>query len=177
MDGGRVGVEGFGGLADRSTFLDQREDEGLLIRAKPLRSAERDAAARRCTRPATSRARTSDAASPPSPTARSSATAWPDGSATAIAARSGRPTDRQEREEQLGALGLALNAVAPWNSTHIQAALDQLTREGWGIDQADTARVSPLPFKHINSLGRHASDLPQAIAEGALRPLRNPNSE
>jgi Tn3 transposase DDE domain len=85
-----------------------------------------------------------------------------------------RTADRQEREEQLG---LALNAVAPWNSTYIQAALDQLTREGWGIDQADTARISPLLFKHINSLGRHASDLPQATAEGALRPLRNPNSE
>ena len=32
-------------------------------------------------------------------------------------------------------------------------------------------------FKHINFLGRYAFDLPQAIADGALRPLRNPNSE
>ena len=84
---------------------------------------------------------------------------------------------RQEQEEQLGALGLTLNAIALWNSIYIQAALDQLTREGWDIAQADIARVSPLTFKHINFLGRYAFDLPQAVAEGALRPLRNPNSE
>jgi TnpA family transposase len=88
-----------------------------------------------------------------------------------------RKAHRQEQEEQLGALGLTLNAIALWNSTYIQAALDQLTREGWGIDQADIARISPLLFKHINFLGRYAFDLPQAIAEGALRPLRNPSSE
>ena len=62
-------------------------------------------------------------------------------------------------------------------STYIQAALDQLTREGWDISQPDIARVSPLAFKHINFLGRYAFDLPKAVAEGALRPLRNPNSE
>ena len=77
-----------------------------------------------------------------------------------------RKAYRQEQEEQLGALGLT-----------IQAALDQLTHEGWDMSQADIARVSPLAFKHINFLGRYAFDLPQAIAEGALRPLRNPNSE
>lgn len=84
---------------------------------------------------------------------------------------------RQEQEEQLGALGLTLNAIALWNSTYIQAALDQLTREGWNISQSDVARISPLAFKHINFLGRYAFDLPEAVAEGALRPLRKPTSE
>jgi TnpA family transposase len=88
-----------------------------------------------------------------------------------------RKAHRHEQEEQLGALGLTLNAIALWNSTYIQAAIDQLTVEGWSIGDADVARVSPLLFKHINFLGRYAFDLPQAIAEGALRPLRNPNSE
>ena len=88
-----------------------------------------------------------------------------------------RKAYRQEQEEQLGALGLTLNAIALWNSTYIQAAIDQLAREGWDISEADIARVSPLLFKHINFLGRYAFDLPQAIAEGALRPLRNPSSE
>lgn len=100
-----------------------------------------------------STARKSDAGSSPNSTGKSSATAW------------------------LGARGLTLNAIALWNSIYIQAALHQLTREGWDIVQADIARVSPLTFKHINFLGRYAFDLPQAIAEGALRPLRNPNSE
>ena len=88
-----------------------------------------------------------------------------------------RKAHRHEQEEQLGALGLTLNAIALWNSTYIQAAVEQLTREGWSISEADIARVSPLLFKHINFLGRYAFNLPQAIAEGALRPLRNPNSE
>ncbi|PZR93594.1 MAG: Tn3 family transposase [Hyphomicrobiales bacterium] len=88
-----------------------------------------------------------------------------------------RKAYRHEQEEQLGALGLTLNAIALWNSTYIQAAIGQLTHEGSSISDADIARVSPLLFKHINFLGRYAFDLPQAIAEGALRPLRNPNSE
>ena len=88
-----------------------------------------------------------------------------------------RKAYRQEQEEQLGALGLTLNAIALWNSIYIQAAIEQLTREGWTISEADIARVSPLAFKHINFLGRYAFDLPRAVAEGALRPLRNPTSE
>ena len=40
-----------------------------------------------------------------------------------------RKAYRQEQEEQLGALGLTLNAIALWNSTYIQAAVDQLTRD------------------------------------------------
>ena len=88
-----------------------------------------------------------------------------------------RKAHRHEQEEQLGALGLTLNAIALWNSTYIQAAIDQLSQEGWSISDADVARVSPLLFKHINFLGQYAFDLPQAIVDGALRPLRNPNSE
>ena len=41
-----------------------------------------------------------------------------------------RKAPRHEQEEQLGALGLTLNAIALWNSTYIQAAIDQLTHEG-----------------------------------------------
>ena len=50
-------------------------------------------------------------------------------------------------------LGLTLNAIALWNSTYIQAAINQLTQEGWSISDADVARVSPLLVKHINFLG------------------------
>lgn len=88
-----------------------------------------------------------------------------------------RKAHRHEQEEQLGALGLTLNAIALWNSTYIQAAVGQLTREGWNIGEADIARISPLLFKHINFLGRYAFNLPKSIADGALRPLRNPSSE
>ena len=38
------------------------------------------------------------------------------------------------------------------------------------------ARLSPLGFKHINMLGRYAFTLPENVARGELRPLRNPNA-
>ena len=34
-----------------------------------------------------------------------------------------RKAHRHEQEEQLGALGLTLNAIALWNSTYVQAAI------------------------------------------------------
>ena len=37
-------------------------------------------------------------------------------------------------------------------------------------------RLSPLGFKHINMLGRYAFTLPDMVARGELRPLRNPNA-
>ena len=79
------------------------------------------------------------------------------------------------RDKQLGALGLTLNAIALWNSTYIQAAMDQLTLEGGSISNGDITWISPLLFEHINFLGRYAFDLTQAIAESALRPFRNPS--
>jgi hypothetical protein len=36
------------------------------------------------------------------------------------------------------------------------------------------ARLSPLGFDHINMLGRYAVILPDLVARGELRPLRNP---
>jgi hypothetical protein len=38
----------------------------------------------------------------------------------------------------------------------------------------DVARLSPLGFDHINMLGRYAFTLPDGIARGELRPLRDP---
>ncbi len=44
------------------------------------------------------------------------------------------------------------------------------------FDGQDVARLSPLGFKHINMLGRYAFTLPDMVARGKLRPLRNPNA-
>ena len=38
----------------------------------------------------------------------------------------------------------------------------------------DVARLSPLGFEHIDMLGRYAFVLPDAVARGELRPLRDP---
>ena len=56
------------------------------------------------------------------------------------------------------------------------AALNQLRVEGFDVRAEDVARLSPLGFDHINMLGRYAFILPEQIARGELRPLRDPRN-
>lgn len=82
---------------------------------------------------------------------------------------------REGQEDQLGALGLVVNAIVLWNTRYIDAAVQQLRAEGHPVNDTDVTRLSPLIRDHINLLGRYrfsTSDLPK---EG-LRPLRNPNT-
>ena len=81
---------------------------------------------------------------------------------------------REGQEDQLGALGIVVNLVVLWNTIYMDAALDQLRAEGYQVLAEDVARLSPLSFKHINMLGRYAFTLPDTVARGELRPLRNP---
>ena len=85
-----------------------------------------------------------------------------------------RKPHHQGQEEQLGVLGLVLNAIALWNATYLGAVVEQLRAEGIGVDPQDVARLSPLMHKHINFLGRYAFSLPEPVAKGQLRPLRMP---
>ncbi|MGH3184780.1 MAG: Tn3 family transposase, partial [Streptosporangiaceae bacterium] len=64
----------------------------------------------------------------------------------------GRLTRGYERgmENQLGALGLGLNAITWWNSLYIDAAVKRLAADGLGISPEIRARLSPLVFEHIN---------------------------
>lgn len=84
---------------------------------------------------------------------------------------------REGQEDQLGALGLVLNMVVLWNTIYMEAALDQLRREGFPVLDGDVARLSPLMHEHINMLGRYSFSVPEAVANGELRPLRDPMSE
>jgi len=81
---------------------------------------------------------------------------------------------REGQEDQLGALGLVVNMIVLWNTLYINAALEQLAREGHHVKSEDVARLSPLVFEHINLLGRYAFSVPEAVTRGELRPLRNP---
>ena len=81
---------------------------------------------------------------------------------------------REGQEDQLGALGLVVNVIVLWNTIYMDAALDQLRAEGFDVRPEDVARLSPLGFEHINMLGRYVPTLPDGIARGELRPLRNP---
>ena len=83
---------------------------------------------------------------------------------------------REGQEDQLRTLGLVVNMIVLWNTIYIDAALQQLKAEGYPVRAADVARLTPLRWGHINMLGRYAFVLPEAIARGALRPLRNPTA-
>jgi len=81
---------------------------------------------------------------------------------------------REGQEDQLGALGLLLNIIVLWNTIYMEAALDQLRQEGYLVRDEDVARLSPLQHNHINMLGRYTFSVPETVANGELRPLRNP---
>jgi len=81
---------------------------------------------------------------------------------------------REGQEDQLGALGLMLNMIVLWNTIYIEAALNQLRMDGYAFKDADVARLSPLLHEHINMLGRYSFLVPDAVAKGELRPLRDP---
>jgi len=83
---------------------------------------------------------------------------------------------REGQEDQLGALGLALNVVVLWNTIYMNAALTQLRKEGHPMRDEDVAHLSPLIYKHINMLGRYSFAVPEAVARGEMRPLRTPEA-
>ena len=84
---------------------------------------------------------------------------------------------REGQEDQLGALGLVVNAIVLWNTLYMEAALKELSRVGYAVYPEDAARLSPLIRRHLNFHGRHAFVLPEAVAQGQLRPLRNNRQE
>lgn len=81
---------------------------------------------------------------------------------------------REGQEDQLGALGLVVNAIVLWNTLYMDAALNQLRAEGFEVNAEDVARLSPLIYKHINFQGRYSFALAESVAQGELRPLRDP---
>jgi TnpA family transposase len=82
---------------------------------------------------------------------------------------------REGQEDQLGALGLVVNAMVLWNTMYMEAALQQLRDEGIEVRDEDVARLSPLVHHHINFQGRYSFALSEAVARGELRPLRDPD--
>ena len=78
---------------------------------------------------------------------------------------------REGQEDQLGALGLVVNAIALWNTRYIELALDHLRANGHAVRPEDVARLSPLRHEHINFLGRYHFLLPDELRRGILRNL------
>ncbi|APU15087.1 MULTISPECIES: Tn3 family transposase [Actinoalloteichus] len=78
-------------------------------------------------------------------------------------------------EDQLGALGLVLNALVLFNTRYLDAAITHLREGGHEVRDEDATRLSPFRHRHINLLGRYSFLLPADLA-GGLRPLRDPNA-
>jgi TnpA family transposase len=81
---------------------------------------------------------------------------------------------REGQEDQLGALGLVLNAVLLWNTRYTDAAITALRDAGQEMSETDIARLSPLGDAHINMLGRYAFTAP---TPNGLRPLREEGAD
>ena len=81
---------------------------------------------------------------------------------------------REGQEDQLGALGLVLNIIILWNTLYMEAVLNQLRAEGYPVRDEDLSHLSPLIHSHINMMGRYSFFLPEIVANGELRPLRDP---
>ena len=76
-------------------------------------------------------------------------------------------------EDQLGALGLIVNAVTLWNSVYLDLALTQLRQAGHPVLDADVARLHPYWYAHLNVHGHYTFHHPAWTT--ARRPLRDPD--
>jgi TnpA family transposase len=83
---------------------------------------------------------------------------------------------REGQEDQLGALGLVVNAIILWNTRYLDRALAQLRAQGEEVRPHDIERLAPLGHAHINFLGRYHFVLPDPVRRGQLRPLRDPTN-
>jgi TnpA family transposase len=79
---------------------------------------------------------------------------------------------REGQEDQLGALGFALNALVLWNAQYMDDAIAYLRATGHEIADEDLERLSPLLHEHIKMLGNFPFTLPHELAAGQRRPLR-----
>jgi len=73
---------------------------------------------------------------------------------------------REGQEDQLGGLGLVVNAVILWNTIYMDAALAELRAESFDVRDEDVARLSPLSHGPLNVLGRYAFTLPELSYAG-----------
>jgi hypothetical protein len=77
-------------------------------------------------------------------------------------------------EDQIGVLGLVLNALVLFNTRYMDAAVNQPRADGFDVLDEDVARLSPFVRHHINMLGRYSFQLPDL--PGGLRPLHDPGA-
>ena len=82
---------------------------------------------------------------------------------------------REGQEDQLGVLGLVINAMVLWNTRYLDAALAQVRAFSSTIKPEDIERLSSLLIDHVNVLGQYEFALKESVRQGQLRPLRDPD--
>ena len=78
-------------------------------------------------------------------------------------------------EDQLGALGLVINAITLWNTVYLDRVLAQLRASGFPVLDEDVARLQPYWYKHINVHGHYAFHPPDLAGGIGQRALRDPD--
>lgn len=63
----------------------------------------------------------------------------------------------------------------PQYSRYLGLAVEHLRAQGYAVRDEDVERLSPLRFEHIHLEGRYAFTLAEAVKQGGLRPLRDPD--
>ena len=81
---------------------------------------------------------------------------------------------RAGQEDQLGALGLVVNAIALFNTRYMDRAIGHVRDGDRTVDDRDLERLSPLVRQHIELHGRYSFSLPETVPTGELRPLPRP---
>ena len=71
---------------------------------------------------------------------------------------------------------LVVNAIVLWNTRCMEVALMEPRQAGESVLEEDVARLMPLLHEHVNMLGRCALTLPEEVAHGQLRRLRDPST-
>jgi hypothetical protein len=59
----------------------------------------------------------------------------------------------------------------------MEAAINQLRREGHQINDEDISRLSPTRYEHLNPYGIYPFDIEKESKRASLRPLRKPSSK
>jgi len=87
---------------------------------------------------------------------------------------------RRKRPEELThqalCLNLVTNAVICWNTVYMAAAVEQLRREGYPVQDHDLAHVWPTRYAHINVYGKYHFNVEEVWGRSGLRPLRQPGA-
>jgi len=90
--------------------------------------------------------------------------------------RLGEMRDRgfENQNHRASGLNLVVAAIILWNTVYLGRALEVLRKRGEPIREDLVRHLSPLSWEHLNLTGDYVWSLSKQVAQGRLRPLRNP---